>query len=314
MTAAVRTCSRMSLLLAICLIQAPAAFAQDGEEQRAYSREGADSCFACHDDQVTLAVFRTKHAVPSDPAGPFGHRQLQCEACHGPSGEHAGRVRRGQERPPSIAFGTDSTTPVAEQNALCMNCHTAETGVAWHGSGHDIESVSCADCHRSHSAQDPVLFTASQPEVCFECHSQQRSQALKAYAHPFREGKMDCNGCHDPHGSANEMLFARQTLNATCYDCHAEKRGPFLWEHAPAAEDCSNCHDPHGSNNPGMLSLRGPMLCQACHSQDGHPSFAYGPGGLPDNVASKFLLGRNCLNCHTQVHGSNHPSGSKLMR
>jgi len=26
------------------------------------------------------------------------------------------------------------------------------------------------------------------------------------------------------------------------------------------------------------------------------------------------VLGQNCLNCHSQVHGSNHPSGSKLMR
>ena len=40
-------------------------------------------------------------------------------------------------------------------------------------------------------------------------------------------------------------------LNDTCYDCHAEFRGPYLWEHAPVPEDCSNCHDPHGSNHPG---------------------------------------------------------------
>ena len=77
---------------------------------------------------------------------------------------------------------------------------------------------------------------------------------------------------------------------------------------------CSTCHDPHGSNHPGMISARGPMLCQGCHSQDGHPSFAYGPGGLAEAGASKYLLGQNCMNCHTQVHGSNHPSGSKLMR
>ena len=26
------------------------------------------------------------------------------------------------------------------------------------------------------------------------------------------------------------------------------------------------------------------------------------------------LLGRSCSNCHTQVHGSNHPSGVQLTR
>jgi hypothetical protein len=69
-----------------------------------YSRKGADSCLACHDDQKVLSVFQTAHAVPADPNSPFGHGQLQCEACHGAGGDHAGRVRRGEERPRSPRF------------------------------------------------------------------------------------------------------------------------------------------------------------------------------------------------------------------
>jgi hypothetical protein len=26
------------------------------------------------------------------------------------------------------------------------------------------------------------------------------------------------------------------------------------------------------------------------------------------------MLGKNCLNCHSQIHGSNHPSGARLTR
>jgi DmsE family decaheme c-type cytochrome len=297
-------------------LSAPGLVASQSAEDDAavYSRQGADSCFACHDDQQTLALFRTKHAAPGDPQSPFGHGQLQCESCHGPSGDHAGRVRRNQVRPPTIDFGSDAATPVPVQNQQCLNCHAGDEGLAWHASGHDNDEVACADCHVSHAARDPVMFTATQPEVCFGCHQYERSQAMKPYSHPFRQGKMDCSGCHDPHGNSTDTLFARQTLTDTCYDCHAEKRGPYLWEHAPVAEDCSNCHDPHGSNNPGMVSLRGPMMCQGCHSQAGHPSFANSADGLADGTPSAFLLGRNCMNCHTQVHGSNHPSGSKLMR
>ena len=298
------------LLLAPTLAQSQANAVADAE----YSRRGADTCIGCHDNPATMAVFRTAHAVPTDPRSPFGQGQLQCEACHGPGGDHTGRVRRGQERPPVIRFGAGTEASVAEQNGMCQTCHNGDTGSAWHGSGHDINEVACADCHQVHVAQDPVLQTATQPGVCYDCHQQQRSQALKPYSHPFDEGKMDCSGCHNPHGDTTDRLFARQTVNDTCFDCHAEKRGPYLWEHAPVVEDCSNCHNPHGSNNPGMVDLRGPMLCQSCHSQDGHQSDAYGPGGLADGSASKYLLGRNCLNCHTQVHGSNHPSGSKLMR
>ena len=102
----------LAAVLAVVLVPGVVS-SQDTDDGPEYSREGADSCFACHDDQVTLAVFRTKHAVPTDPNSPFGHGQLQCEACHGPSGDHAGRVRRGQERPPSVIFGSGSITPVA---------------------------------------------------------------------------------------------------------------------------------------------------------------------------------------------------------
>ena len=136
-----------------------------------YSREGADSCLSCHEEDVVLVLFKGAHANPTDPNGPFGHGQLQCEACHGPSGDHAGRVRRGQERPsPGAVFGSDSPTPVDTQNGLCMDCHTSDTGFGWHGSDHDINEIACTDCHTSHTAQDPVLVTSTQPEVCFDCH------------------------------------------------------------------------------------------------------------------------------------------------
>lgn len=308
------TC-RIPVAICLSIFVAAVSMAQStSDTDTPYSRNGADTCIACHDNPVLMAVFRTPHAVPTDPRSPFGKGQLQCEACHGPGGTHAGRVRRGQERQPVIRFGADSEAAVSVQNGMCLECHGGSVGFAWHGSGHDDNEVACADCHQVHIAHDPVLTTASQPQVCFDCHKQRRSESMKPYSHPLDEGKMACTGCHSPHGLASDRLLARQTLNDTCFECHAEKRGPFLWEHAPAAEDCSNCHNPHGSNHPGMLNVRGPLLCRSCHSQAGHPSFASNAGGLADGTASKYLLGRNCLNCHTQVHGSNHPSGSKLMR
>jgi DmsE family decaheme c-type cytochrome len=303
-----------TLVIAAAMLTSLAAGPAGGQEAN-YSREGADTCLACHEEDSTLALFRGAHAVPTDPNGPFGHGQLQCEACHGPSGDHSARVRRGQERPaPGVNFGSVSGTPVDVQNGLCMDCHISDTGFGWHGNDHDMNDVACADCHTSHAARDPVLMTSTQPEVCFDCHQQQRTQTLKPYAHPLRQGKMDCSGCHSTHGATSEWQFAQQTLNQTCFDCHAEKRGPYLWEHAPVAEDCGNCHDPHGSNYPGMLTMRAPMLCQSCHSQEGHPSAPTDADGLPSATASQFLLAQNCMNCHTQPHGSNHPSGSRLSR
>jgi len=34
----------------------------------------------------------------------------------------------------------------------------------------------------------------------------------------------------------------------------------------------------------------------------------------PDPFRGRFVVGQNCSNCHTQVHGSNHPSGINLLR
>jgi DmsE family decaheme c-type cytochrome len=281
-----------------------------------FSKKGADTCLGCHDDQVTLAVFHTKHGQPADARSPFGKGQLQCEACHGPAGEHTKRVKKGETRPPVIRYTRDSVTPVAVQNGMCLGCHEKSMSAAWHAGPHDASSVSCASCHDSHAAKDPVLATRTQADVCYTCHVAERGQFQKPFAHPVRQGQLACSDCHAPHGTTAEGQLVRATLNQTCYECHAEKRGPFLWEHAPVAEDCSSCHAPHGSSNPGMLSARGPVLCQSCHSQQGHPSFAYGPAGLPGgggSTVSALALG-NCMNCHSQVHGSNHPSGATLTR
>jgi DmsE family decaheme c-type cytochrome len=313
------TRASLSLLVAlavsgVCLPMRSSSQANAAADETPYSASGADSCLACHANPQVLGIFQTRHAVPSDPRGPFGHGQLQCESCHGPGGLHATMQQVDGRLAQVIRFDKDSTASAATQDAACLGCHAADTGFSAHGGAHDDHDVSCASCHQLHTPTDAVRVTSMQVDKCGECHAFRKSDVLKAFTHPLREGKMSCTGCHNPHGATTENLLARQTTNDTCYQCHAEKRGPFMWEHAPVAEDCATCHDPHGSNQPGMLVRRAPLLCQGCHSQSGHPSLAQDAGGLAAGVPSQYLLGRSCLNCHSQVHGSNHPSGSKLMR
>ena len=130
--------------------------------------------------------------------------------------------------------------------------------------------------------------------------------------HPVKEGKMACTECHDVHGDGATGLMVKAGVRQKCVSCHAEKRGPFLWEHAPAAEDCNLCHSPHGSNQPALLKKRVPQLCQECHSpMNLHANVRYDGGKLPNNM---FMGAKGCLNCHSQTHGSNHPSGVTQMR
>ena len=280
-----------------------------------YTRSGADSCVLCHvedSDKPATAIFNTKHASQADPETPFS--DLQCESCHGPGKEHARTQRRGGDGNPPVTFGRGAGTPVTQQNQVCLDCHVSRGRLGWFGSRHESEDVSCASCHQIHVKRDRVFDALEQQQVCFSCHPKKRSDSLKASSHPLRFGNMSCSDCHDPHNGNNDFLLKRSTVNLTCYSCHAEKRGPFLWEHAPAAEDCTLCHRPHGSNHPSLLVRRAPLLCQQCHAPAGHSSVALTSGEIDDNFNNSFLLGRSCMNCHSQIHGSNHPSGSKLHR
>jgi DmsE family decaheme c-type cytochrome len=278
----------------------------------AYSPHGADSCLGCHGDAGVTGMFRTKHARRNDPATPFGHGGLQCEACHGPGGAH---VRAGGgPLAGMIDFGPKAKTPAPAQNAPCLGCHQANAAHDWSTGAHAAANVACADCHRLHQEKDPVQIVATQVEVCTSCHQAQHADSLKPSRHPLREGKMACTSCHAPHGSTAPAELVRNTVTETCTSCHAEYRGPFLWEHQPVAEDCSNCHAAHGSVQPALLKMRAPLLCQTCHEGAGHPSIAATPQGLPGGTPSAYLLAGGCVNCHSQVHGSNSPSGRALMR
>ena len=132
---------------------------------------------------------------------------------------------------------------------------------------------------------------------------------------------MVCSDCHNPHGSTGPKLVKKNSVNETCYQCHAEKRGPFLFEHRPAVEDCTNCHTPHGSNVAPLLKTRPPMMCQQCHdgthasASPAGPNVAGRQGGLTAAAGpSKNLVGRACMNCHSQIHGSNSPAGGYFQR
>ena len=277
--------------------------------------KGARTCLKCHDTPPATLILHTPHAQAADPRTPFADKE--CQSCHGESNAHLVKPAEGQPRAaPDIVFGRQSPTPVEKQNQVCMDCHTGGLRMNWAMSQHSSGEVSCASCHKPHQIKDKVLVKATQAEICFTCHAEQRAQSLKRSRHPIREGKVVCSDCHNPHGSFGPKLLVKNTVNETCFQCHAEKRGPFLWEHAPVADNCTNCHTPHGSSQPRLLAVRAPFLCQTCHAETFHPSTLYSGVFLPPSTSASAarLLAKACLNCHPMVHGTNHPSGARLTR
>jgi DmsE family decaheme c-type cytochrome len=231
-----------------------------------------------------------------------------------PHGIAAGPVplRVGTARPADrsslggiVSFRADDPSRTAdENNAICLNCHQKGARTSWSGSTHEVRAVACTNCHTIMTNVTPKfqLAKVTEMDTCFQCHKDKRAQVWRSSHMPVREkGGMTCSTCHNPHGTYGESLLKEATINDTCYKCHAEKRGPFLYEHPPVRENCLNCHDAHGSNNDFLLKISRPRLCQQCHANlTGHP-------GNPRNPASIYAMNRECQNCHSQHHGSNTP-------
>ena len=254
------------------------------------------TCLECHDD-VHGKYMETVHgrAFGLNPKGSL--EAANCEACHGPRSKHA------EEPDQSLKFS------VEQYSAVCMQCHQGGERMHWKTSLHKTAEVGCVSCHTvmEKKSQSALLAKTNQLELCSSCHKDVAAKMSRNSRHPVKEGKVDCSSCHNPHGAPGSGMLVKGNVNETCYSCHQEKRGPFLWEHAPARENCMTCHDPHGTNNKSLLVTQSATLCISCHQYGGHVNeYRYNRVSTPN--------GNGCVNCHISVHGSNHPSGTKLTR
>jgi DmsE family decaheme c-type cytochrome len=266
---------------------------------------GEDTCITCHSAQ-TEGYDKTAHHRATDPRTPAAAKS--CETCHGPGSEHVAD-------PVSVQVKNFKTAKSADANAVCTTCHNRGEHALWDTSTHALRGVACTSCHSIHAAESAKgqLKKKTQIELCAQCHRDKVAKLQMVGHMPVREGKMECSSCHNTHGSTNaKMLRVGDSVTELCTSCHAEKRGPYLWEHAPTREGCTTCHDPHGSNNERMLVAKLPMLCQRCHVSSRHPPTIYDQTQL--NKESNRLLSRACVNCHAAIHGSNHPAGNFFLR
>ncbi len=269
---------------------APSAPATPGE----YA--GAESCKTCH-EEVYKSWETSAHWKQTLKEG--GIAKHGCEDCHGPAAAH---VADPADTSKLFLFEKASTKEI---NARCLTCHA---GGPQHmntiNSVHSKNDVSCISCHSPHHpATTEHLLVKSTPELCYSCHLQQKPQFDMPFHHRVNEGLIQCVDCHNPHGTVKpKQVRTSSQQDAICFTCHADKQGPFVFEHDPVkTEGCQSCHVPHGSPNQHMLRFSTVnLLCLQCHTAS---SFSAAPG-TPSfhNQSAQFQA---CTLCHTQIHGSN---------
>ena len=260
------------------------------------------TCQTCHEKEVK--AFQASRIS----------RGATCASCHGDPTAHVTAESEGGERGEIVSF---KGMKAAEVNERCLTCHESGSQAHWAGGPHERRGLSCNTCHSIHSyaSERNQLRTAQDAQTCYTCHTSVRSKEMRVSHHPVREGLMNCASCHDPHDGTKQHLVSADSVNEKCLSCHTEKRGPFLWEHAPVQENCLTCHDPHGSNHEKLLVAKQPYLCQRCHLNTRHPGTLYdGRNTVNGPALSNRAVEHSCKNCHQNVHGGNAPSGPYLGR
>jgi predicted CXXCH cytochrome family protein len=279
---------------------------------------GSDTCKTCHEDQFK-AFSHTSHSELIN-INSWKTKVTGCEACHGPGKAHS------EEGDPTkiISFKNKSSKEISE---TCLTCHAGrEEHNNFRRGEHWRNDIGCTDCHAPHlvltnkntsgsitfvspaNAEKPGFSTlhmlrGSEPQLCISCHGEVKPDFNKSFHHKVLEGMMKCSDCHNPHGGFELKQTRLATgADAACLKCHADKQGPFTFEHAPLkTEGCSACHTPHGSSNPRLLRFGAVnQLCLTCHSV-AHDVGAVEPAGPQHNQNAQYA---NCTACHVKIHGS----------
>src|SRR5580658_39715 len=261
---------------------------------------GSETCAGCHEDKVP-AKLEFHKALETEKR--YKRVGQACEACHGPGSEHA----ESADITKILSF--KNATP-ARVNAACLTCHgNAERMNGRTMDPHSRNKLSCITCHVIHKpAAEPLLVKAT-TELCSSCHLEIKAEFARPFRHKLQEGMVTCVDCHNPHGSVrNTALVSHNANEPGCTKCHGDKRGPFIYEHAPVAitadlGGCATCHEPHGSINPRML-IRADVksLCLECHTLTPSARMGGPPPAFHDLTQPRY---QNCTVCHVKVHGSN---------
>lgn len=216
-------------------------------------------------------------------------------------------------QPPAAEYLNPQICQACHQLEVQNWAHTIHAAIFNSNPRNDLEGRGCQACHGPASLhlQNPaapgsiIRFTHDggtpvdvQNRQCLTCH--RGGQRIFWAGSTHESSDLSCADCHNPQGDFSlRGLTARQSVNETCFQCHATKRAEFRRRsHMPLLEgqiSCADCHNPHGSTTAPLLKANSVNeVCYSCHAEKRGP-FLFEHAPVRDD----------CTNCHTP-HGSNH--------
>jgi predicted CXXCH cytochrome family protein len=209
------------------------------------------NCAVCHTSQlrnIKGAGFAVNNVEFNEPG-------VNCEACHGPSVEHAlemneaGYIPKDPRAPPVNFKEIDNRISVA----ICAQCHM-QSAIRTPGPNGELNYVSSLEFFGRRLRQPYGEFSRKGfykdgrfRQTTFMVEALERSQC-------FKRSSVSCVSCHDPHGHDSDSnptsVKFRDRPDLMCTGCHKQfQDAAAVVQHSHHAADseasrCVSCHMP----------------------------------------------------------------------
>lgn len=264
----------------------------------------SETCLDCHDDQKVSLAGSAHQLTEGKVDMPMA---VGCIGCHDGWKVHL-------DDPSAETIAGPGSYSFMDQAEVCGRCHQNPHQASQYSSDpHSRTDIGCLSCHKVHNNRNRALVKDDGDNYCGTCHTEVMGQFKRRSVHPLESGNVRCTDCHRP-GMIEDNLFTAG-IDWICQGCHSELAGPNVYEHSVVyghlveGSGCSECHEPHGAANDRLLKQPGNGVCIQCHGVP--PLHRTAHVGLGTTLA--------CVDCHTEIHGSDDNSrfldpdlGSKL--
>jgi len=228
------------------------------------------SCYGCHVSQLA-----THYDLKTDTYNTtWGEGGINCETCHGPSGEHVRvcKAAAAGEKPADLKIISTKAFTAEQHNASCSGCH-AKASVITNGFGpgdrffdhFDLVVLESPDFYPDgRDLGENYTYTSWRMNPC------------------AKSGQLHCVKCHTSSG--RYRFKGAEEANVACLPCHEERvKGATAHTHHKGdspGNQCVGCHMPmtefarmrrsdHSMLPPtpaATIALKSPSACNLCHS------------------------------------------------